>query len=270
MNTASPKIIAEANLKGGVGKSTTTVNCAHYAHEFLGKKTCIVDLDAQANSSRTIAPDWPKGTLVASDLFQASLPLDRLPMTSASGIDLVPGDKLLKAVDAAVSSDNIAARRALYQTFRTNIRKLMEQRGYDLIIIDTPTTAEQRYYAALVAADYSVTPALMDAYSLQGAGDLKQSLANTKAQFGNPRHKHLGILPNLFTASSSLHKNSLEKLRQAGIKIIPVTLVNRIAVQGAIDAGNPVWKGDRDGRKNAKASAEWKAACKAIFDEVFA
>jgi len=264
------KIVASANLKGGVGKSTTTANAAFYAREFLDFRVAVIDLDAQANSSRTLAPAWPKGTLVASELFAAERPAGRLPMVTASGIELVPGDKALRAVDSAVSSENVAARRELYQTFRRNVRALMEEREYDLVLIDTPTTAEHRYYAALVASDFSITPALMDAFSMQGAGDLVQSLTNTKAQFGNPKHKHLGILPNLFNASSTLHKNNLEKLRTAGIKIAPVTLMNRIVVQGAIDAGKPVWKGDAEGRRSPKATAEWKAALKFMFDEVFA
>ena len=266
---SSKKIVTVANLKGGVGKSTKTVNLAHYAAQFLKLRVCVVDLDAQANSSRTLAAEWPNDTLVASMLFQDEVPTGRKPVATPPGIDLVPGDKRLKAVDAVVSSDNIEGRRALYQKFRRNLRALLDQQNYDLIVIDTPTTAEQRYYAALVAADFSVTPALMDAYSLQGAGDLMQSLQNTRAQFGNPRHKHIGILPNLFASGSSLHKESLEKLRNAGIKIVPVTLVNRIAVQGAIDAGNPVWRGDKKGRKNYKAAGEWKAACAAVLNEVF-
>lgn len=263
---STKRVLTVANLKGGVGKSTKTVNVAHYAAQYMGLRVCVVDLDAQANSSRTLLPEWGKQTLVASMLFQEEIPESRVPAHVAEHIDLVPGDKRLKAVDAAVSSENVEGRRTLYQLFRRNLRALLQ--SYDLVVIDTPTTAEQRYYAALVAADFSVTPALMDAYSLQGAGDLAQSLMNTKSQYGNPRHKHVGILPNMFVASSSLHQESLQTLRDAGIKVVPVTLANRIAVQGAIDAGNPVWKGDRKGRRNYKAATEWKAACKAVLTEV--
>lgn len=264
------RIASIINLKGGVGKSTTVVNLAAYGRTHMNLKVGVIDLDAQANSSRTLLPEWPKSTLLASMLFENELPKDFVPAETPEGIELVPGDKRLKSIDSAVNSEDIAARRAMYQTFRKNVRDLATLRGYDLVIIDTPTTAEQRYYAALVAADFSVTPALMDAYSLQGAGDLMQSLKNTRALFGNPRHKHVGILPNLFHAGSNLHKQSLEKVRSAGIKIVPVTLVNRIAVQTAIDAGNPVWKGDADGKKNYKAAAEWKAACEAVLTEVMA
>lgn len=251
-------------MKGGVGKSTTTVNLAHYAAYILKKRVLVVDLDAQINSSRTLSADWPQDTLVASSLFIA--PPDKSPYQIDEQLSLIPGDEGLKAVDSLVSSSNMDERNVLYAKFRANLRSLKSQ--FDLIVIDTPTTAEHRYYSALVAADVSITPALLDAYSLQGANELNQSLANTKGVYGNPRHRHLGILPNMYAKRSRLHNESLQALSDAGIEIVPYTLTNRIAVQEAIDANRPVWGGDRQGRKNVAASREWKAACKYILNEV--
>lgn len=260
------KIITVANLKGGVGKSTTTVNLAHYAAKILKLKTLVIDLDAQINSSRTLSHEWPESALSASTLFIDSAL--EAPFSISETMSLIPGDDGLKSVDSLVNSNDVEGRRALYQKFRANVRKFKD--SFDVIVIDTPTTAEHRYYSALVAADVSITPALLDAYSLQGANDLNQSLENTKALFGNPRHIHIGILPNMYAKKSRLHNDSLAALEAAGIAIVPFTLTSRLAVQESIDAGNPVWLGSRDGRINAAASREWKRACKYVLNEVLA
>ncbi|WKB50530.1 ParA family protein [Eleftheria terrae] len=259
-------ILAITNMKGGVGKSTTTINLAKYIAQFSKQKVLVVDIDAQGNSTATFLSAVPKDALVGSDLFKAELPEGRLPAVASERVHVIAGDRLLKSVDGMVASDNAAARRALYQRFRANLRAVAQ--GYDVVIIDTPTTAEHRYFSAMVAADFSVTPALMDAFSLSGARDLVQALHDTKALYGNPRHKHVGILPNQFSKRSRLHQSSLEKITSAGIKVVPFQLNHRPAVQDAIDARRAVWEGDSEGRVNRAAGSEWKSACKAILAEV--
>lgn len=222
------------NPKGGVGKSGTSVNLGLYAAHFK-LKTLLIDNDAQANTTRTLCSRVPANALVASMLFADVLPEGLKPITVNPYLDLIAGDKKLKNVDSMVSGDDRNGRRALYQTFRNNVRSFAGE--YELIIIDTPTTAEHRYTSALVASDYCLAPATMEAFGMDGVQDLKEIVRNVKAQYGNPKLKDLGIMPNKVSPRSRLHARTLMQLREANIKLLPETVYQRADIENKLDMG---------------------------------
>ena len=228
-------ILTIFNPKGGVGKSGTSLNLALYASKFK-LKTLIVDNDAQQNTTKTLCSNVPRTSLFASMLFQETMPDGAGVVTINSYLDLVPADKApLKNVDSLVSGDDKNGRRALYNIYRDNIRLISQ--GYDLVIIDTPTTAEHRYTSALVSSDFCLAPATMEAFGMDGVNDLKEIVRNVKAQYGNPRLKDIGIMPNMVSTRSKLHTRILNELRAANIKLLPVTVPLRSDIQIKLELG---------------------------------
>lgn len=229
------KILTIFNPKGGVGKSGTSLNAALYAAKFK-IRTMIIDNDAQQNTTRTLTGSVPKNAIVASMLFADAIDPDLSVVQINKYLDLIPADKNpLKNVDSMVSGDDIAGRRDLYNRYRANVRQFENQ--YDLIIIDTPTTAEHRYTSALVASDFCIAPATMEAFGMDGVQDLKEIVRNVKARFGNPRLKDIGIMANMVSTRSKLHQTVLNDLEKAGIKMLPVTVPMRSDVQIKLHQG---------------------------------
>lgn len=234
ISVMAAELLTIFNPKGGVGKSGTSVNLALYASHFK-LKTLLVDNDAQKNTTNTLCSKIPANALLASMLFTDGLPDGYAPIKINPYLDLIAGDKKLKNVDSMVSGDDRNGRRSLYQTFRNNVRSFEEQ--YDLIIIDTPTTAEHRYTSALVASNYCLAPATMEAFGMDGVQDLKEIVRNVKSQYGNPTLKDLGIMPNKVSPRSKLHARTLGQLRDANIKLLPETVYLRADIENKLDVG---------------------------------
>lgn len=228
-------IFAISNQKGGIGKTTTCVNTVLYASQEFRIKTGMLDLDAQKNTTNSLVSSVPASALLASAFFQEKLPENRSPIKVNPYLDLFPGDKRLKLVDSMVSSDDRASCRDLYQLFRENVRRIAD--NYELFVIDTPTTAEHRYLAALVAANFSLTPTTVDAFGMDGVSDLKESLREVRSLFGNPTLKDMGIMPNKVEKRSRLHAENIQKLAQAKVKLFPETVYRRLDVENKLNEG---------------------------------
>lgn len=248
--------LAIANQKGGVGKSTLAVHLAWLAME-QGRPVLLVDLDGQANSSRTFAQTFTG--LLASKLFTAEPgTLTEVPQAVSKHLTLIPADVAINDVeglDLATIERPAAHLRGLAMAPET------------LCIIDTPPTLGRRLLAALIAADAVVSPLALNGYSIQGITDLQKTIQMVRARF-NPRLKNLGLLANMVNSRSATHGQMLTELRAAlGDKLLPFTLGHRVAISDAIDGGRPVWHRIR-GESALRAAHEMRAVCTAILEKL--
>lgn len=245
-----------ANQKGGVGKSTLAVHLVWLALE-QGRPVLMVDLDGQANSSRTFAESLTG--LTASQLFtvepgaltQAPQPIsERLTLISA---DLAIND--VEGLDLASIERPAAHLRGLALPPET------------LCIIDTPPNLGRRLLAALLAANAVVSPLTLNGYSIQGITDLQKTIQMVRSRF-NPGLKNLGLLANMVNSRSATHGQMLAELRSAlGDKLLPFTLGHRVAIADAIDRGRPIWQGTK-GESALRAAHEMRAVCTAILEKL--
>lgn len=250
------QILAIANQKGGVGKSTLAVHLAWLALE-QGRSVLMVDLDGQANSSRTFS-DQSSG-LTASKLFTAEPgTLTETPQAISEKLSLIAADvpvNDVEGLDLETIERPAAHLRALPLPEDT------------LVIIDTPPTLGRRLLAALIAADAVVSPLALNGYSIQGITDLQKSIQTVVRRF-NHRLKNLGLLANMVNSRSATHAEMLAELHKAlGDKLLPVTLGNRVAISDAIDRGQPVWHKTR-GESAQRAAREMRAVCSAVLEKL--
>ena len=197
------KIIAVANQKGGVGKTTTCVNlCA--ALTLLGKKVLISDCDPQGNAtsgmgiSKTSTPGAYEMLIKGTDVFSC---IRHTPYG-----DIIPAGRNLAA--ASVELAELSTRE---KTLRNILRKLYSD--YDYILIDCPPSLELLTVNALVAADTILIPMQCEYYALEGIADLMTSIRLCKKRM-NPRLEIEGILLTMYDSRANLTTQVANELRK--------------------------------------------------------
>lgn len=250
------KILAVANQKGGVGKSTLTVHLAYAALE-AGLRVLLVDMDKQGNLSLTFAVENAAPGLVASQLFHRE-PNDMQPQAVTDKLRIIRADNGLLAIDRA-ENEVIRLPGQVLRGFA---------KDFDLCLIDTPPLLGIRLLASMAASDYVVTPVAVGLYELAGVADLMQTIHVVRTQGFNPRLKHVGILPMKTNSRSTEELEGLNALRaRYGDAILPEVLPERFPVRQAIANRRPVWVSTR-GAGHIKAAQEWRTACESILRRI--
>ena len=164
---ASTRVIAVANQKGGVGKSTTVL-CLASSFAEMGRRVLVVDLDQQANATRTLgARSEGVATtyaILTGTIRDASAAIQH---TRVERIDVVPGDLALVGIEA-----EMAGMRCRETILVDAMERVVAEGGYDYVLIDCSPSLGIMTTNALVAAHEVVIPILYDGYSLDGLGKL--------------------------------------------------------------------------------------------------
>lgn len=249
------KTLLGAIQKGGQGKSMLAAHMAFYGAE-LGYKVLAVDLDGQGNLSRNLCTEFDKDQAPTVGLFEGATPVPvsvPLPKGTKGRIDLITGDHRLVLVDETPAVKVGALRDAL-GSFK----------GYDLCLIDPPPTLGKRLRAALIAADFVYMPFVPARESVDGLGDLLDTIAKIKNE-SNPRLHQIGLLPNKVNSRSLGEKQILDSIRKAAPgMLMPISIHERTSIATAMGVSRPVWRGGV-GESARLGAAEVKAACAHIF-----
>lgn len=191
------KIITVLNQKGGVGKSTLT-SLLSYGLTDLNYKVLAIDLDQQTNLTYIMNVDEPE--ISTYDLLAGKATLQEI-MIHAEGIDILPANRNLAGIDLEIQD--------IGKEYR--LQKALDdvKANYDYILIDTPPTLNLLTVNALTASDYVIIPTQADILSLQGLGQLSNTIdavkeyTNKELQIAGivlTRHNTRTILTNTITS----------------------------------------------------------------------
>lgn len=190
----SAVIIAVANQKGGVGKTTTTVNLGAYLAK-AGKSVLIIDLDPQGNASSGLGIDKHKLDDTLYDVLVDGKPLETVThATRYKGLSIVPASAILAAAEVELAQ----------QTQREmKLKRALTDVAFDIVLIDCPPSLGLLTVNGLVAAHKLLIPVQAEYYALEGLGQLLSTVGRVK-QALNPQLALIGVVLTMHTARTSL------------------------------------------------------------------
>lgn len=212
-------IIAIANQKGGVGKTTTAINLSA-ACALRGKKVLLIDLDPQANSTISfLRPDEISSSAYDWLTSMNGAWQETVYQTRFENLNIVPAKLNLAKLESKLVGDFDAVFR-----LKDRIEKLHTL--YDIILLDTPPTLGLITANALVAATHVLIPIQSSYFALEGTDDLLETIEKVRSR-PNPDLELLGVLITLHDKRTTLSKDVLEQIRSVFGKKAFQTVITR-------------------------------------------
>ncbi len=200
------KIIAVANQKGGVGKTTTAVNLAAAMGEF-GKKTLLIDMDPQGNSSSGLGVDRRVLEKSIYDLLMGNLTADKVFLrTQFKNLDLVPSSMSLAGAEIELVD-------VKHRESRLKIGLAPIRQNYDFIFIDCPPSLGLVTTNALCAADTLLVPIQCEYYALEGLSQLMNTVRRVKRQY-NDKIDIEGVLLTMYDGRLNLTQQVVSEVKK--------------------------------------------------------
>jgi len=194
-----PKIIAVANQKGGVGKTTTTINLGAALAE-TGQKVLVVDLDPQGNASTGLGVEGDARRYTTYDLLLDDIPLSEIILeTDTRNLRIVPATVDLSSADIELIS-NEKRSFLLHDALR---QPAMDSFDFDFILIDCPPSLNILTINAMVAAHSVLVPLQSEFFALEGLSQLMITLREVR-QTANPELRIEGIVLTMYDGRNRL------------------------------------------------------------------
>ena len=255
------KVIAITNQKGGVAKSTTTVNLG-VGLARLGKKVLVIDADPQGSLTVSLGiknPDeleYSLSTLMQSIIEDEPLGKENVLFNHEEGIDLIPSNIELSGVE--ISLFNVMSRELVLNNCIEHFKN-----DYDYILIDCMPSLGLMTINALAAADSIIIPSQPNFLSTKGLNLLLRSIARVKKQI-NPTLTIDGILLTMVDGRTNNAKTISASLRESvdgGIRVFNTEIPHSVRIPESSIAGTSIFSYD----KNSKVATAYESLSKEVI-----
>ncbi|HEY6319638.1 MAG TPA: AAA family ATPase [Acidimicrobiia bacterium] len=230
---ALPEVIAIANQKGGVGKTTTAVNLGAALAE-AGYRLLVVDLDPQGNATTGLGLNPRDVSRSIYDVILNDLPLeDCVEPTSLKNLFVAPA-----TIDLAGAEIELVAQMSRELRLRRAIDSVRDQ--YDLVLIDCPPSLGLLTVNGLAAADDVIVPIQCEYYALEGLGQLLRNVALVHANL-NPSLEVRGIVLTMYDARTKLADQVEAEVREYfGPRVYQTVVPRTVRLSEAPSFGQPI------------------------------
>ena len=224
------KIIAVANQKGGVGKTTTCVNLACALHN-RGRRVLLCDVDPQGNSTSGFGIDKSTTPNIYDMLINDARAEDVVIKTKYG--DILPSNRNLSgAIVELVTKENREF------TLKNSLEMIRDR--YDYIIIDCPPSLELLTLNALCAAESIIVPVQCEYYAMEGLSDLLTTIRIIKVRL-NPTLEIEGLLLTMYDKRTKLSEQVADEIRRHfGERVYKTTIPRNVRISEAPSHGKPV------------------------------
>lgn len=248
-------IIAVTNQKGGVGKTTSSINIAFYLAK-AGKKTLLVDFDPQGNATSGLGIDKSELDATMADVVTGQKKLAEVIVpTEFKNLSVAPTMPTLANTEVEIAQAEHRFSRLKYAIESLNT-------DYEYILIDCPPSLSLLTVNALIAAKYVLLPVQAEFYALEGLGQLLETMKLVRKNL-NPTLDLIGVLPTMVDSRTSLSNQVLSEIaKHFPAKVFKTTIPRNVRLAEAPSHGVPIGAYDRF----SKGARAYKAAAKEVME----